>query len=56
MLALRGQDLDRRLAVKFAKEKAEASRREKASIKGAPEVGATQAAVVVPRIGVALSG
>ena len=56
MLALRGQDLDRRLAVKFAKEKAEALRREKAAIKDAPEVGATQAAVVVLRIGVALSG
>ena len=56
MLALRGQDLDRRLAVKFAKEKAEASRREKAVIKGAAEVGATQAAAVVPRIDVAFSG
>ena len=56
MLALRGQDLDRRLAVKFAKEKAEASRREKAAIKGAAEVGTTQAAAVVPRIDVAFSG
>ena len=45
-----------RLAVKFAKEKAEASRREKAIIKGAAEVGATQAAAVVPRIDVAFSG
>jgi len=56
VLELREQDLDMRLAVKFAKEKAEASRREKAVIDGAAEVGATQAAAVVPRIDVAFSG